>query len=198
MGKKSRKFRLNRRLALLSGAAILIIAIGALVYWHYHTRSIQEVAVSPGKATTSPQSSSGSQTSSGTSSSSDKGISSSSSSTNSSNSQSPTDGTGKPPLTPAGDFVSSHAANLNGTDGTIEESVCNTTPGASCYIKFANVQNGTVKVLSTQVTNGGGSTSWLWNVKQTGLYSGTWNIVAVATLNGQTKTAQDITDLVVQ
>src|SRR6202011_3279223 len=39
-------------------------------------------------------------------------------------------------VTPYGTFVSNHHPTLSGSPGPSEESVCNTTPGATCYIEF--------------------------------------------------------------
>jgi hypothetical protein len=86
---------------------------------------------------------------------------------------------------PYGTFVSNHHPDTN----TSEESVCSSTPGASCIIKFT--QGNVVKTLSAQAVDGTGTTYWSWNVKQAGLTSGSWTVTAVANLNGQTKSTQD-------
>jgi hypothetical protein len=86
---------------------------------------------------------------------------------------------------PYGTFVSNHHPDANSS----EESVCNSTPGASCIIKFT--QGNVVKTLSAQAVDGSGTTYWSWNVKQAGLTSGSWTVTAVANLNGQTKSTQD-------
>lgn len=100
-------------------------------------------------------------------------------------------------IEPLGNFVSNHKPGQNGSNN-LEVSTCNTTSGASCYIKFTNAQNGEVRVLSTQVTDSSGSTGWTWDIGQAGFTSGTWKIVAVANLGGQTKTTQDVRDLIIQ
>lgn len=94
-------------------------------------------------------------------------------------------------LMPSGTFVSNHRANLSST----ESSVCTTTPGASCKIVFTN--GSLTKELPTQATDAGGSTYWDWKLQDIGLTAGSWHVQAVATLNGQTKTADDATSLVV-
>ena len=92
---------------------------------------------------------------------------------------------GIPPTEPYGDFVSNHSPG--GPNPTQETSVCDTTPGASCYIQFS--QGGTTKSLATQTADANGATYWNWDASI--LSSGSWAIKAVATLNGQAKTATD-------
>lgn len=91
-------------------------------------------------------------------------------------------------INPYGDFVSNHHP---GGDTPLDEvSVCNTTPGATCYIKFTSGQ--TTTQLPAQVAGSDGSARWSWNVdKDAHLSSGEWQISAVAALNGQTKSTDD-------
>lgn len=96
--------------------------------------------------------------------------------------------------TPYGNFVSNHAPGTNGSP-IAEDSVCNTTPGAKCYIKFTK-SDGTASQLPTQVTGSDGSTRWSWNSSI--LSSGNWTVTAVSTLNGQTKSTQDPTPLTIK
>lgn len=99
---------------------------------------------------------------------------------------------------PSGAFVSNHNPDLTGKPYPSEEaSSCNTTPGASCYIKFIG-SNGQVKSLPAQITNNTGSTQWIWNVNGAGFTVGEWQIVAVATLNNNTKSTTDPIKLNVQ
>ena len=97
--------------------------------------------------------------------------------------------------TPYGDFVSNHTPGQNDSP-TQETSTCDTTPGATCYIKFINSSTGTVSQLPTQTVTSNGFTSWTWNSSI--LSSGSWEVSAVAILNGQTLTAKDPTMLVIQ
>jgi hypothetical protein len=91
---------------------------------------------------------------------------------------------------PFGDFVSNHHPNLSGSPAPSEEaSVCNTTPGATCYIKFT--QGSVTTKLPAQKTDSSGAAYWSWDVKKAGLTKGDWYIEAVATLNGQTKSTKD-------
>jgi hypothetical protein len=96
---------------------------------------------------------------------------------------------------PYGSFVSNHHPGLNGTPDS-EQSLCNTTPGANCIIKFT--KGSVVKTLPTQKVGDSGSVSWDWDIEQAGLTSGSWKITAVATLGSQTKQTSDPLALEVQ
>lgn len=96
---------------------------------------------------------------------------------------------------PTGSFVSNHFPGKNGSP-TTEQSVCNTQPGANCYIEFS--KDGTIKKLSSQTADSSGSVYWNWDVKDAGLDTGSWQITAVASLNGQVKTAKDAMLLEIQ
>jgi len=98
-------------------------------------------------------------------------------------------------IAPYGDFVSNH--HPSSTTSYNEVSVCNTTPGASCYIEFTNGQ--TVKQLPAQTVDGDGATSWSWNVfSDAHLTSGSWLITAVASINNSIKSTNDQLELIVQ
>ncbi len=96
---------------------------------------------------------------------------------------------------PYGDLVSNHRPGQNGS-GTTEQSVCNTTPSATCFIQFTETSSGKVTKLPTQTVGSNGSTIWDWDTHT--LTSGEWQIKAVASLNGQTKTVTDSIKLEVQ
>lgn len=95
-------------------------------------------------------------------------------------------------VAPYGSFVSSHKPTIYST----EESICNTTYGASCYIEFTN--GSVTKRLDAQTVGSDGVVSWTWQVSQAGLSSGTWQVSAVASLSGQTKTTKDQIPLEIQ
>jgi hypothetical protein len=96
-------------------------------------------------------------------------------------------------MTPASTgLVSNHRTNVAGQ----EQSVCITSPGASCYIEFT--KNGVTKALAAQTTDRAGAAYWTWDIGKSGLSTGVWQITVVASLNGQTKTAQDSILLEVQ
>lgn len=104
---------------------------------------------------------------------------------------------GDGPIAPAGStFVSDHNRQLSNSKLSSEQSVCNTSPGASCVIEFS--QNGVTKSLPAKTTDSYGTAYWSWTLQEIGLTPGSWQITAKATLNGQTKTAQDATNLNVQ
>lgn len=101
-------------------------------------------------------------------------------------------------IAPSGDFVNNHHPTMTGTASNMF-SVCNTTPGAICSISFTNTTSGTVKNLPTQSTDSNGSVYWNWTPGQIGLTSGsTWRVTATATLDGQTKSSSDATNLEIQ
>jgi cytoskeletal protein RodZ len=100
-------------------------------------------------------------------------------------------------LAPSGTFVSNHHPNLGGSPApTAEQSVCNTTQGASCYIKFT--KGDITKTLASQVVDNTGSTYWSWDVKASGFTEGSWQITAIASLNSQTKSTADSQALTIQ
>lgn len=88
-------------------------------------------------------------------------------------------------ITPWGDFISSQNASTS-SSGTTEVSVCNTSPGATCYIQFTN--GNSIYKLAVETANSNGAASWTWNVKNSGLSPGQWQISAVASFNNLTKT----------
>jgi hypothetical protein len=91
---------------------------------------------------------------------------------------------------PTGTFVSNHKPSLSGSlSPSSEQSVCNTMPGASCYIQFT--QGSVVKKLAAQVADGNGNVFWSWDVNEANLTEGKWQIVAVATLDGRTMSSSD-------
>ncbi|HKU19074.1 MAG TPA: hypothetical protein VJP80_07465 [Candidatus Saccharimonadales bacterium] len=102
----------------------------------------------------------------------------------------PTTQSGDPPETPSGTFISNHTPSLSGSPyPSQEQSVCNTTPGASCQIVFT--KDDLTRSLPTQTTNSDGSALWTWDVNAAGFTEGTWNATVTATLNGKTATATD-------
>lgn len=93
--------------------------------------------------------------------------------------------------------MSNHRPSLSGSDLLKQEkSVCNSTPGATCYILF--MKDGVAKQLDPQVIDNTGSTYWTWDVNQAGFTPGSWKITAVASLNGQTLSRDDGLALEVQ
>lgn len=100
---------------------------------------------------------------------------------------------GTPLTDPTGNFISTHSFFLSANPQM--ESICNTTPGATCKITFTN--GNTTKSLATQVTDRGGATYWAWKPKDSNinLTPGTWTVAAVVQLGTQTKTATDATTL---
>lgn len=92
-------------------------------------------------------------------------------------------------IEPFGNFVSNHNVILSDPASTPQQSICNTNPGAECYIKFT--QGSVVRELEKQTTNNNGVATWVWDVKKSGLTTGEWQVSAVATLSGQEKSTND-------
>lgn len=185
---KLKKIRINRQLVLLAIMAILVLAVGSV--WAVHrfkktTSTIPSTTPSHTSSTsqnTNPPSSSGSSGNSGLT---------------DSSKPPPTSSLGGAALiAPFGSFVSNHHPTTSGTPGPNEQSVCNTTPGATCYIEFA--QGGTIRRLAAQTVDSSGSTYWNWNINDAQITSGSWTITAVASLNGKTLTDKDSMTLDVQ
>lgn len=119
------------------------------------------------------------------------------------NQAAPSDKTSAPPsggaelASPTGSFASNHHPSLEEIDDASgEESVCVTTPGASCTITFT--KDGIVKTLGSKKVDVTGTVIWKWDVKTAGFTVGTWEIVATATLDGQTRSTTDLQKLEVQ
>lgn len=97
-------------------------------------------------------------------------------------------------LAPYGNFVSNHVPSLKNSSSM--ESVCITTPGASCTIIFT--KDGVTKTLESKKANSNGAIIWSWDIDDAGFVEGSWKITATATLDGQTKSTSDIQNLEVQ
>jgi len=95
-------------------------------------------------------------------------------------------------IKPYGLFVSTHKPTPSGQ----VLSTCSTSPSTNCSIEF--IMGSETKKLPGQITGGDGTTSWLWSIKQAGLSAGSWQIKVTATLNGQTLSTVDQTNLEVQ
>ena len=103
----------------------------------------------------------------------------------------------QPPQQPYGDFVSNHHPNLDGNPVPNRmSSVCNTSPGATCTVRFT--KNGVTKELPVKKSDDNGAVYWDWNLQDIGLSEGNWTIRALATLNGKTTTATDPLNLEVE
>jgi len=182
--------RLIKNPVYLSAAIVLMAVIALGLFLHFHKN--KDIIPSTNPATPVAGSNSGSVNQQPSSSSSPV---SSSSDKNPASQAAPS---GTDLAAPYGTFVSDHHPSLSGANNTpsSELSTCTTTPGASCYITFT--KDGVTKKLASQTTDGSGSTSWHWDVSQAGLSEGTWEISAVSSLGGQTKTTIDTFKLEVQ
>ncbi len=191
-----RKNRFKKVYGLIATLAVVVVVLIVLELTHtihlFHSQAVSgnipTISTSSSKSTSSPSPS--------------KRTSSNTSTTGSStkdNTPPTASGTSSLPLvSPFGSFVSDHHPNLGGTPApSSEQSVCNTTPGASCTITFTN-SSAVVKSLTAQTANNNGSVYWTWDVKTAGFTVGNWQIKAMATLNGQSQSASDPTDLTVE
>jgi hypothetical protein len=88
--------------------------------------------------------------------------------------------------TPTGNFVSSH--RVNSSASTIE-SICTTSLGATCEITFR--KGDTILTLGKKQVNNNGTATWIWTPASLALTSGSWEIMATATMGDKTSTAID-------
>ena len=165
---------------------VSLIIIAAIGFWIHERPSNKKIATIP----------------SSTSLGSPANIPSSSQSGNSATSSPPANSTAQTPTTsqatliaPWGNFVSNHHPGEDGSP-TSETSTCNTTPGATCYIRFTNGSQ--IRKLGAKIAGGNGAVIWNWDVKSAGFSSGSWQITAIATLNGKVKSAADSLQLVIK
>lgn len=101
---------------------------------------------------------------------------------------------GQAPGKPYGTFVSNHSARLS--KASSEESICQGTPGAKCYIVFT--KDGVTKTLPTKTLDANGGATWSWDIKAAGFTTGQWTIKAISSLNGKTAETTDPIKLDVQ
>ena len=107
-------------------------------------------------------------------------------------------------VAPFGQFVSNFGPiSYSATNGSNqEESECQTTIGATCYVSFSNGSiTQTLKPLIVQAVQDSpnGVASWSWTPPQVGvnggLTPGKWTVTAVASLNGQQTTTTSSMEL---
>lgn len=178
---------LNRR-KLLIVLIIILVALGVGLYMVFGNNSPASTEQRSSKTTSQQQGSSSSRSD-------DKSQESQSTSKN--NPQgTPADSATKP-MTPTGGFVSNHRPNLSGSPApNAMNSICQTTPGASCTIRFT--MNGETKSLPSKTTGADGYASWDWKLQDLGITEGTWSVEAVATTSGGNTSATDATNLEVK
>ena len=175
----------SRRLTVYSGAVAVLLIIVAIILISGHSKRSGSVIPSrnPESQTNVSQAANDAQNGSDTSG------SSSSQSASAKNSAGDNQSSGAAlTLAAAQTLVSNHHPGQNGSP-TSEQSVCNTTPGATCYIQFT--MNDTTKQLSPEVADSNGTAIWNWDVNNSDLSSGSWKVQAIASLNGQAKTTTD-------
>ncbi|HSX17907.1 MAG TPA: hypothetical protein VLE51_00945 [Candidatus Saccharimonadales bacterium] len=184
MARKLKRLHLDKRLVVLAVLVVLaiVIAIGYAAKGNKKTNVIIPSTSSAAKTQEKGSDNQSSNSSTGNSDTTNTAPSKDSSSSQSSNL-----------LTPSGNFVSNHTPGQKGSP-LDENSVCNTTPGATCYIEFT--KDGETKKLAARVADSNGTVLWDWTASD--FSSGTWTVIAVASLNGQTKTSQDSQPLEIQ
>lgn len=168
-----RRRKLNRRILLLVASLVLILAVLGLGWARYHKTAAPATNTNTqsSASTSSPSSTTSPKTT----------LSGGGSSASSANL-----------IAPYGSFVSNHHASLSSQ----EESACVTSPGATCYIEF--ISGNSTEKLDSKTTGSDGSIYWNWKASDIGLYKGSWQIKATASLNGQTKSTTDQIPLEVQ
>src|SRR3990167_8363104 len=188
------RHRLKSRPVMVATAVVLLITIFAIlevtnITHYFGTKVPAVIPIPPTSATDNPSSPSSSAQNNPPKTSAPKDKETTTSPSNvSTNSDLPLD-------SPYGQFVSNHAPGSGGSPTTVD-SVCSTTPGAKCYIKFTK-SDGTTSQLPSQTIGSDGSTRWSsWDSNI--LSSGSWTVTAVATLGEQTKTTQDPTPLIIE
>lgn len=182
--RSSRPSGLSKSRILLIGLAfvIAIVTLLELTNTTYIFHKQKTPAVIPVEQTNTPQASSSQANSQPSTPPTSKDAGSQSTSTSQSSSA--------PLISPYGDFVSNHQPNLDGQPNpSAVTSVCNTTPGATCYIRFT--KGSTSTTLPVKTSDSKGVVYWSWDIKKAALTTGNWTITAVASLNGQTKSSQD-------
>jgi|SRR3990167_7866774 len=94
------------------------------------------------------------------------------------------------PSTPSGTFVSNHRPNLDGQPAPNQmNSVCKTTPGVTCEIRFT--KDGQTKTLGPSRVGGDGYVSWDWALQDIDLTEGVWQIEAIAMNVDKTSRTKD-------
>lgn len=173
----------HRSIYMIAAVVVALLVVGLLLYWHHHSQKAVVLTTSQ------------------------KGETSTTDNAKSPDVYNPTPdvpggstgGTnGTPPSTnlpaPSGTFISAHHVTLS--SAPLLNSTCNTVVGATCEIQFS--KDGVTKSLTAKASDKDGTVSWDWKLQDIGLTQGTWQIEAIATLNGQIQTAQDTLNLEVQ
>lgn len=196
MSRSTKKTILNKKTATV---AVLVIVLLVAAVGFLHIQSVRKDQKSSGKISSVEGDNKQDQASTSSSGSNDKkdGQNSSANSTDQPDNQksTPTAGVSALLIKPSGQFVSNHRPGNEGLS-TSEESVCNTTSGAYCNIIFT--RNGVTKDLGAKKTDANGTAYWSWDIKGSTLGPGSWQVKAVATLNGKTETSVDVMALEVQ
>lgn len=180
----------NTKIIIISVVIVLALSIWALIHFNVFTstkvtKQTGSSSQTPKQSSTQPSQSTQTQTLPTTPSTSTNNTTNASAK-NTGNTQGSTT-----LLTPYGQFVSNQSPSLSNPNQQTEVSICETTPGASCYIEFTSTSGASVPSLGQQITDSNGVTSWTWNLSKQGFTVGTWLVKAVAVLGSQTQTATE-------
>jgi len=177
-------------IGLVVVGVLLLATAGALLFRHYHKSQ---------DSTTGQTSSSTKTTKESTTNAGVLGKQETSNTPNSVPAKTPETGSASSSLkAPFGTFVSNHRPSLKGEWRSNEEnSVCNTSPGATCEITFT--KDGVTKSLGQKTVDANGAAYWnSWTIQDINLSEGTWTITAIAANNGKTARTNDQVLLEVQ
>lgn len=101
--------------------------------------------------------------------------------------------TGNDLVEPSGSFVSSYSISFSKSKGDNIESLCNTTPGATCTIQLK--KDGVIRTLGPTTANERGNATWNWTLQELNVTPGSWQIVVTAKLDNQTKSVTNLQNL---
>lgn len=95
------------------------------------------------------------------------------------------------PAKPSGQLLNKHNISLSST--VIEsnpdmDSVCITSPNASCDLKLTGPDN-SIKYVGVKNVGSSGAVDFMWNAKNIGLVAGKWKIEAIATIGDANSTS---------
>lgn len=180
----------ERRLAALVVIVLLLAAGSTYLLWlrtHTLAPTASEIELNRGTATPTTQVPGGSTEGQTTSPDASKGSQGSP--------------TGTPPAPnvmpdkPTGQFVSNHQPNISGKPyPNTETSICTTTPGIVCKIKFT--MGSMTKSLPPKTTDASGNAVWSdWTIQSVGLTEGTWRITAQAINSNNVVSTSDPSEL---
>lgn len=170
--------KISKKIIIVSSSVLLLIAAGSVFAWKKHdskstpdseTKSEQTTTESPTQPNVNVTKTTGEP---------EKSSENPANTTNSASAL----------TNPSGGFVSNHKPSLSSPANQMN-SVCKTSVGATCEIRFT--KDGVTKVLGPNQVGSDGAVNWDWKLQDIGLSVGSWQVEAVATANGKTSTTKD-------